>query len=57
MKLINVKWFAIIGPSASGRSNLLYVVNWIDKLTAGKVDYFGKEIDTFTINKISDFKT
>lgn len=47
---------AIMGPSGSGKSTLLYVVSGMDNLTAGKVDYFGKEINTFTVNEISDLR-
>ncbi|GFZ33046.1 ABC transporter ATP-binding protein [Clostridium zeae] len=47
---------AIMGPSGSGKSTLLYVVSGMDNLTAGKVDYFGKEISTFSANEISDLR-
>jgi putative ABC transport system ATP-binding protein len=47
---------AIMGPSGSGKSTLLYVVSGMDKLTAGKIDYFGKEISTFSSNEISDLR-
>jgi len=47
---------AIMGPSGSGKSTLLYVVSGMDKLTAGKVDYFGKEISTLSTNEMSDLR-
>jgi ABC-type antimicrobial peptide transport system, ATPase component len=47
---------AIMGPSGSGKSTLLYVTSGMDKLTAGKVDYFGKEISTLTSNQMSDLR-
>jgi putative ABC transport system ATP-binding protein len=47
---------AIMGPSGSGKSTLLYTVSGMDKLTAGKVDYFGKEISTLTANQMSDLR-
>lgn len=47
---------AIMGPSGSGKSTLLYTVSGMDKLTAGKVDYFGKEISTLTSNEMSDLR-
>lgn len=47
---------AIMGPSGSGKSTLLYVVSGMDNLTAGKVNYFGKEISTFSANEISDLR-
>lgn len=47
---------AIMGPSGSGKSTLLYTVSGMDSLTAGKVDYFGKEMSTLTSNEISDLR-
>jgi putative ABC transport system ATP-binding protein len=47
---------AIMGPSGSGKSTLLYTVSGMDHLTAGKVDYFGKEINTLTSNEMSDLR-
>ena len=47
---------AIMGPSGSGKSTLLYVASGMDKLTAGKVDYFGKEISLLTANEMSDLR-
>jgi putative ABC transport system ATP-binding protein len=47
---------AIMGPSGSGKSTLLYTVSGMDHLTAGKVDYFGKEISTLTANEMSDLR-
>lgn len=47
---------AIMGPSGSGKSTLLYTVSGMDNLTAGKVDYFGKEIGTLTANEMSDLR-
>ena len=47
---------AIMGPSGSGKSTLLYVTSGMDNLTAGKVDYFGKEISTLTANEMSDLR-
>lgn len=47
---------AIMGPSGSGKSTLLYVTSGMDSLTAGKVDYFGKEINLLTANEMSDLR-
>lgn len=47
---------AIMGPSGSGKSTLLYVVSGMDNLTAGKVDYFGKEMGTLSANEMSDLR-
>jgi putative ABC transport system ATP-binding protein len=47
---------AVMGPSGSGKSTLLYTVSGMDNLTAGKVEYFGKEISTLTSNEMSDLR-
>jgi putative ABC transport system ATP-binding protein len=35
---------AVMGPSGSGKSTLLYCLSGMDRVTAGKVDFCGKEI-------------
>ena len=35
---------AIMGPSGSGKTTLLYTVSGMDSMTAGSVDFFGKEL-------------
>lgn len=47
---------AIMGPSGSGKSTLLYTVSGMDTITAGKVNYFGKEISKLKANEISDIR-
>ncbi len=47
---------AIMGPSGSGKSTLLYTVSGMDIITAGKVNYFGKEISKLKANEISDIR-
>jgi putative ABC transport system ATP-binding protein len=47
---------AIMGPSGSGKSTLLYAVSGMDQPTAGKVNFFGKEIASLTNNEMSDIR-
>lgn len=47
---------AIMGPSGSGKSTLLYTVSGMDTVTAGRVNYFGKEINKLNANEISDLR-
>jgi putative ABC transport system ATP-binding protein len=47
---------AIMGPSGSGKSTLLYAVSGMDQPTAGKVNFFGKEIASLTNNEMSDVR-
>ena len=37
---------AVMGPSGSGKSTLLYTVSGMDRMTAGKVDFCGKDISS-----------
>ncbi len=55
-EILEGEMVAIMGPSGSGKSTLLYTASGMDNLTAGKVDYFGKELDTLTANEISDLR-
>lgn len=47
---------AIMGPSGSGKTTLLYTVSGMDSMTAGSVDFFGKELCNLSENEISDVR-
>ena len=47
---------AIMGPSGSGKSTLLYTVSGMDDITAGKVDFFGKDIKNLSAKAMSDVR-
>lgn len=47
---------AIMGPSGSGKSTLLYTVSGMDRGTAGKVDFFGKDLSAMNAVQISDIR-
>lgn len=47
---------AVMGPSGSGKSTLLYSVSGMDMPTAGKVDFFGKELSGLSSAQISDVR-
>jgi len=44
---------AIMGPSGSGKTTLLYTVSGMDDITAGNVDFFGKELQNLKDKEIS----
>ncbi len=44
---------AVMGPSGSGKTTLLYAVSGMDSATAGKVDFFGKELVTLNDKEVS----
>lgn len=47
---------AIMGPSGSGKSTLLYTVSGMDDVTAGKVDFFGRDISVVSGREMSDIR-
>ena len=47
---------AVMGPSGSGKSTLLYTVSGMDHITAGKVDFFGKDISSLSAGQMSDLR-
>lgn len=50
------EYVAIMGPSGSGKSTLLYTVSGMDRLTAGQVEFLGKEISSLNDNQLSDLR-
>lgn len=47
---------AIMGPSGSGKTTLLYTISGMDDVTAGKVNFFGKELTELDANEMSDLR-
>ena len=47
---------AVMGPSGSGKTTLLYRVSGMDEASAGKVDFFGKELTNLKANEMSDLR-
>ncbi|MBR1422251.1 MAG: ABC transporter ATP-binding protein [Ruminococcus sp.] len=44
---------AVMGPSGSGKSTLLYTVSGMDKMTAGTVEFCGKDISKLSENELA----
>ncbi|MBU5486575.1 ABC transporter ATP-binding protein [Clostridium sp. MSJ-8] len=44
---------AIMGPSGSGKTTLMYTVSGMDKMTAGSVEFFGRELEGLSDTDIS----
>jgi len=47
---------AVMGPSGSGKSTLLYAVSGMDRITAGEVDFCGKNIAKMGENELSKLR-
>lgn len=47
---------AVMGPSGSGKSTLLYTVSGMDHITAGRVDFFGKDLSSLNAKQMSDLR-
>lgn len=47
---------AVMGPSGSGKSTLLYTVSGMDDITAGKVDFFGRDIGSLNAKQMSELR-
>ena len=45
-----------MGPSGSGKTTLLYTVSGMDGATAGKVDFWGKDLTALSANEMSDLR-
>jgi len=50
------EFVSIMGPSGSGKSTLLYTVSGMDRMTAGKVIFAGKDISDVSPSKMSDIR-
>jgi putative ABC transport system ATP-binding protein len=47
---------AVMGPSGSGKSTLLYTVSGMDRMTAGKVFFGGKDISAMNSKELSQLR-
>ena len=47
---------AVMGPSGSGKSTLLYAVSGMDSITAGQVDFCGKDIARLHPKELADLR-
>lgn len=47
---------AVMGPSGSGKSTLLYTVSGMDSATAGKVSFFGKNMEGMKEKELSEIR-
>lgn len=56
MEIKQGEMVAIMGPSGSGKTTLLYTVSGMDDATAGKVNFFGKDMSTLSSNALSDLR-
>ncbi len=50
------EFISIMGPSGSGKSTLLYTVSGMDRLTAGRVVFCGKDISNLKSDEMSELR-
>lgn len=56
MEIQEGEMVAVMGPSGSGKSTLLYAVSGMDDITAGSVDFFGKDISGLNPAQMSELR-
>ncbi|SHM09708.1 putative ABC transport system ATP-binding protein [Anaerosporobacter mobilis DSM 15930] len=54
--LNNGEFIAVMGPSGSGKSTLLYTISGMDRMTAGKVEFSGRDVSNFKDNELADLR-
>lgn len=47
---------AVMGPSGSGKSTLLYAVSGMDNITAGKVQFLGRDLSSLNSKELADLR-
>lgn len=50
------EFVAVMGPSGSGKSTLLYTISGMDKMTAGRVFFNGREINDLSENELAGLR-
>lgn len=56
MQIEEGEMVAVMGPSGSGKSTLLYMVSGMDRVTAGTVTFFGKNMEKLNNNEMSSLR-
>ncbi len=49
-------FFGVVGPSGSGKTTLIYCLSSLEKITSGKILFFGKDITKYTEYEIAEMR-
>lgn len=47
---------SIVGPSGAGKSTLLHLLGTLDRPTAGRIEYFGEDVTSYSSSKLAAFR-
>lgn len=56
MKIEEGEMVGVMGPSGSGKTTLLYTVSGMDYASAGKVNFFGRDLTKMKANEMSNMR-
>lgn len=56
LQIADGEFIAIVGPSGSGKSTLLHLIGGLDKITSGKIQVNGKNLNDLNDNQLSHYR-